>query len=106
VEHGRRPSLNGSISTAKRLSFAAATAIRFNTFCFGYNTATIFIQTKAGVCNATFSGHGADDGFTSLVVENSAPFGLLISNGNSFSFHGPDPAMVRVEAGTRQAFAS
>jgi hypothetical protein len=70
----------------------------FNTFCFGYNIGYKFVQTRAGVCNGNFLGLGADDCFTSLVVENSAPFGLLISNGEFVSFHGPDPAMVRVEA--------
>ena len=30
-------------------------------------------------------------------MENCAPFGLLISNGEFVSFHGPDPTMVRVE---------
>jgi hypothetical protein len=70
----------------------------FNTFCFGYNIGYKFIQTRAGVCNGNFLGLGADDCFTALVVENSAPFGLLISNGEFVSFHGPDPTMVRVEA--------
>lgn len=70
----------------------------FNTFCFGYNIGYKFIQTKAGVCNGNFLGIGADDCFTAVVVENSAPFGLLISNGEFVSFHGPDPTMVRVEA--------
>lgn len=71
----------------------------FNTFCFGYNVGYKFIQTKAGVCNGNFLGIGADDCFTAVVVEHSAPFGLLISNGEFVSFHGPDPTMVRVEAG-------
>ncbi len=70
----------------------------FNTFCFGYNVGYKFIQTRAGVCNGNFLGLGADDCFTALVVENCAPFGLLISNGEFVSFHGPDPTMVRVEA--------
>jgi hypothetical protein len=69
----------------------------FNTFCFGYNIGYKFIQTKAGVCNGNFLGIGADDAYTAVVVENSAPFGLLISNGEFVSFHGPDPTMVRVE---------
>ena len=68
----------------------------FNTFCFGYNIGYKFIQTKAGVCNGNFLGIGADDCFTSLVVENSARMALLISNGEFVSFHGPDPTMVRV----------
>jgi len=73
----------------------------FNTFCFGYNIGYKFIQTKAGVCNGNFLGIGADDCYTTLVVENSAPYGLLISNGEFVSFHGPDPTMVRVEATNR-----
>ncbi len=69
-----------------------------NTFCFGYNIGYKFIQTRAGVCNGNFLGIGADDCYTALVVENCAPFGLLISNGEFVSFHGPDPTMVRVAA--------
>jgi hypothetical protein len=70
----------------------------FNTFCFGYHIGYKFSQTPAGVCNGNFLGIGADDCFTSLVVENCAPMALLISNGEFVSFHGPDPTMVRVEA--------
>ena len=70
----------------------------FNTFCFGYNIGYKFIATPAGVCNGNFLGIGADDSFTALVVEQSASFGLLISNGEFVSFHGPDPTMVRVES--------
>jgi hypothetical protein len=69
-----------------------------NTFCFGYNIGYKFIETESGVCNGNFLGLGADDCYTALVVENSAPMGLLISNGEFVSFHGPDPTMVRVEA--------
>jgi hypothetical protein len=68
----------------------------FNTFCFGYNIGYKFIQTPAGVCNGNFLGLGADDCFTALLVEQSAPMALLISNGEFVSFHGPDPTMVRV----------
>jgi hypothetical protein len=71
----------------------------FNTFCFGYNAGYKFIATPAGVCNGNFLGIGADDCFTAVVVEDSARFALLISNGEFVSFHGPDPTMVRVEAG-------
>jgi hypothetical protein len=67
-----------------------------NTFCFGYNIGYKFIQTAAGTCNGNFLGIGADDCFTSLAVEDSAPYGLLIANGEFVSFHGPDPTMVRV----------
>ena len=68
-----------------------------NTFCFGYNIGYKFVKTRAGVCNGNFLGIGADDCYTAVVVEDSAPFGLLISNGEFVSFHGPDPTMVRVE---------
>ena len=68
----------------------------FNTFCFGYNIGYKFIKTEKGVCNGNFLGIGADDCFTALYVEQSAPFGLLISNGEFVSFHGPDPTMVEV----------
>ncbi len=70
----------------------------FDTFCFGYNIGYKFIETPAGLCNGNFLGIGADDCFTAVVVENCAPFALLISNGEFVSFHGPDPTMVRVQA--------
>ena len=69
----------------------------FNTFCFGYNVGYKFTKTKAGVCNGNFLGIGADDCYTAVVVEESAPFGVLISNGEFVSFHGPDPTMVEVQ---------
>lgn len=70
-----------------------------NTFCFGYNVGYKFIQTKGGVCNGNFLGIGADACYTAVVVENSAPFGILISNGEFTSFEGPNPTMVEVGAG-------
>jgi len=69
----------------------------YNTFCFGYNIGYKFIKTKSGLCNGNFLGIGADDCFTALVVEDSARMGLLISNGEFVSFHGPDPTMIRVD---------
>jgi len=69
----------------------------YNTFCFGYNIGYKFIKTKTGQCNGNFLGLGADDCYAAVDVEDSAPFGLLISNGEFTSFHGPDPTMVRVE---------
>ncbi len=68
-----------------------------NTFCFGYNVGYKFIDTDKGATNGNFLGIGADDCWTSLVVEESAPMGILITNGEFVSFHGPDPTMVRVE---------
>jgi len=73
----------------------------YNTFCFGYGTGYKFIKTQTGVCNGNFLGIGADDCNVDVDVEDSAPFGLLISNGEFTSFHGPNPTMVRV--GTNHA---
>jgi hypothetical protein len=67
-----------------------------NTFCFGYKTGYKFVRTASGVCNGNFLGIGADDCFTSLLVEDCANFGLLIGNGEFTAFHGPDPTMVEV----------
>lgn len=69
----------------------------FNTFCFGYNVGYRFIKTRAGVCNGNFLGLGADDCHTALVVDAAAPYGLLITNGEFVSFHGPDPTMIDVK---------
>lgn len=69
----------------------------FNTFCFGYNVGYRFIKTKTGQCNGNFLGIGADDCYTSLVVDECASFGLLITNGEFVSFHGPDPTMIEVK---------
>lgn len=69
-----------------------------NTFCFGYNVGYRFVKTQAGVCNGNFLGIGADDCYTAVVVEDSAPFGLLVTNGEFVSFHGPDPTMIEVSS--------
>jgi hypothetical protein len=67
-----------------------------NTFCCGYKVGYRFIQSASGVTNGNFLGIGADDCWTAVVVEQSAPFGILITNGEFVSFHGPDPTMVEV----------
>lgn len=67
-----------------------------NTFCFGYNVGYKFIETKKGSTNGNFLGIGADDCRTSVLIEQSAPMGLLITNGEFVSIDGPDPTMVRV----------
>lgn len=69
-----------------------------NTFCFGYNVGYRFIETKTGSCNGNFLGIGADDCYTSVQVDQCAPFGLLITNGEFTAFHGPDPTMVGIGA--------
>lgn len=69
-----------------------------NPFCFGYKVGFKFVQTKAGVCNGNFLGLGADDCQRAVLVEQSAPMALLITNGEFVSFHGPDPTMLEVAA--------
>jgi hypothetical protein len=68
-----------------------------NTFCFGYRIGYRFIETPKGACNGNFLGIGADDCTEACVmVEQSAPYGILITNGEFVSFRGPDPTMVVV----------
>ncbi len=68
-----------------------------NTFCFGYRIGYRFIESPKGVCNGNFLGIGADDCQEACVmVEQSAPMGLLITNGEFVSFHGPNPTMIVV----------
>jgi hypothetical protein len=67
-----------------------------NTFCFGYKVGYRFIETKTGSCNGNFLGIGADDCYTAVQVDQCAPFGLLITNGEFTAFHGPDPTMVGI----------
>jgi hypothetical protein len=68
-----------------------------NTFCFGYKVGYLFRQTATGATNGNFLGIGADDCWSAVLVEQSAPYGILITNGEFTSFKGPDPTMVRVE---------
>ncbi|HEY2471446.1 MAG TPA: glycosyl hydrolase family 28-related protein [Terracidiphilus sp.] len=70
-----------------------------NTFCFGYHVGYKFVHTGTGECNGNFLGIGADDCNRAVLVEQAAPYGLLITNGEFTSFHGDDPTMVEVLAG-------
>jgi Pectate lyase superfamily protein len=67
-----------------------------NTFCFGYHVGYKFVETKTGSCNGNFLGIGADDCNRAILVEQCAPYGLLIGNGEFTSFHGDDPTMLDV----------
>jgi hypothetical protein len=67
-----------------------------NTFCFGYHVGYKFVETKTGACNGNFLGIGADDCNRAILVEQSAPYGILIGNGEFTSFHGDDPTMLDV----------
>ena len=72
-----------------------------NTFCFGYSVGYKFIKSDKGVCNGNFLGIGADACHTAVQVEQSAPYGLLITNGQFVSFRGEDPTMVVVQEENR-----
>jgi len=65
-----------------------------NTFCFGYKTGYRFVRSEKGVCNGNFLGLGADACHTAVVVEQSVPYGLLITNGQFVAFRGDNPTMV------------
>jgi pectate lyase-like protein len=69
-----------------------------NTFCFGYHTGYKFVHTETGECNGNFLGIGADDCNRAVLVEQSAPYALLIANAEFTSFHGEDPTMVEVRS--------
>ena len=74
-----------------------------NTFCFGYHVGYKFVHSETGECNGNFLGIGADDCNRAVLVEQSAPYGLLITNGEFTSFHGDDPTMVEVLANNKGA---
>lgn len=67
-----------------------------NTFCFGYSVGYRFFESPHGVCNGSFVGIGADACHTCVQVDQSAPFGLLISGGQFVALEGEDPVQVRV----------
>ena len=67
-----------------------------NTFCFGYHVGYKFVESPTGACNGNFPGIGADDCNRALLIEQSAPYGILIANGEFTSFHGDDPTMLEV----------
>jgi len=69
-----------------------------NTFAFGYGVGYRFCESKDGACNGNFLGIGADDCNVAVKVEQAAPFGLLITNGEFTSFNGPNPTQVVVTA--------
>jgi hypothetical protein len=72
-----------------------------NTFCFGYSVGYKFIQSETGVCNGNFLGIGADACHTAVHVMQSAPYGILITNGQFVAFRGEDPTMIVVDADHR-----
>jgi len=69
-----------------------------NTFCFGYNVGYKFVESSTGAFNGNLLGIGADDCNRAVLIEQSAPYGILIGNGEFTSFHGDDPTMVEVQS--------
>eukprot|EP00485_Elphidium_margaritaceum_P011224 CAMPEP_0202703668 /NCGR_PEP_ID=MMETSP1385-20130828/16485_1 /ASSEMBLY_ACC=CAM_ASM_000861 /TAXON_ID=933848 /ORGANISM="Elphidium margaritaceum" /LENGTH=428 /DNA_ID=CAMNT_0049361559 /DNA_START=19 /DNA_END=1302 /DNA_ORIENTATION=- len=62
-----------------------------NTFSFGYAIGYHFIETPTGSMNGNFVGIGADYACNaSIVVDQSQPAGLLITNGEFTAFHTKD----------------
>jgi len=76
----------------------------YNTFCFGITSGTVH-RDQTGMCNGNFLGIGR----TTARRPRRGPvcaFGLLITNGEFVSFHGPDPTMVEVRSTNTGAYAS
>lgn len=67
-----------------------------NTFCYAYKTGYKFVEISDGVCNGNFVGIGADNCNRCILVEQCAPYGLLIVNAEFTSFQGKDPGMLEV----------
>lgn len=72
-----------------------------NTFCYGYKVGYHFIATKEGVCNGNFLGIGADGTQNAVVVDQAAPYGILITNGEFVSMRAEDPVEIIVRPENR-----
>ncbi|HOE63580.1 MAG TPA: glycosyl hydrolase family 28-related protein [Candidatus Sumerlaeota bacterium] len=70
----------------------------YNTFCWGYKIGYRFTRTKNGVANGNFLGIGADATQNAVAVDDCAPYGLLITNGEFVSFPGAHPVSVDVSS--------
>ncbi|MDH7482358.1 MAG: glycosyl hydrolase family 28-related protein [Armatimonadota bacterium] len=70
----------------------------FNTFCFGYGIGYRFISKENGPMNGNLLGIGADACNIAVLVEQTQPPGLLITNGEFVSFLGEKPTEVVVKA--------
>lgn len=67
-----------------------------NTFCFGYRVGYHFIKTANGAMNGNLLGIGADATNVAVQVDETQPYGLLITNGEFVSFAGDRPTEVVV----------
>jgi hypothetical protein len=74
-----------------------------NTFCYGYRIGYHFVATEQGVCNGNFLGIGADGTQNAVVVDQAAPYGLLITNGEFVSMRAEDPVEIIVGPENRGA---
>ena len=74
-----------------------------NTFCFGYKVGYKFGASSGstGACNGNFLGIGADACHTAVLVDQSAQYGLLITNAEFVAMNGVDPTMVVVSESNR-----
>jgi len=68
----------------------------FNTFCWGYRYGYRFTENGRGVCNGNFVGIGADACGASVLVDNCAAYGLLITNGEFVALYGDSPTQIVV----------
>ncbi|HPO14512.1 MAG TPA: glycosyl hydrolase family 28-related protein [Candidatus Hydrogenedentes bacterium] len=67
-----------------------------NTFCWGYRYGYRFTENGRGVCNGNFTGIGADACNVSVLIDNSAAYGLLITNGEFVALYGEHPTQIVV----------
>jgi hypothetical protein len=70
----------------------------YNTFSWGYKVGYHFIKTKSGTANGNFSGIGADATNNAILVDDCAPYGLLITNGEFVSFLDPNPTSIVIDS--------
>jgi hypothetical protein len=68
-----------------------------NTFCFGYHVGYKFFEGERGPMNGNFLGIGADACHTAVLVEQSLPWAILITNGEFVAMHGDDPNMIVIK---------
>jgi len=86
MANGRRPSSSGGPTGNTSTT----------TFCFGYKVGYRFTKTRAGVCNGNFLGIGRRL-LIRLSCRGQCSVGLLITNGEFVSFHGPERHMIEVK---------
>jgi len=72
-----------------------------NTFCYGQKIGYHFVGTEQGTCNGNFLGIGADGTRNAVVVEQAAPYGILITNGEFVSMVADDPVEIVVTGKNR-----